>query len=261
MSKVNKWNQRTVPTNTKKVDTRAVSKKPDEKIQVERAVCPVSTMPRPIYTADMSMLSTVPYASARLQGISSPFCVDRVQLAKFNNFRVGCESTCDATTPFQSEYPNGHFLIGIGPAHNSSMGRRLNSPNFNAESGGYALSSNGIVGSTIWLCVGDQITLTYKPGECRHRRRIMDNTDYICITTDPFGGNAFSTVNQYSPDPSNPNITPSLAPEPVFGTQKIFRDSTETVFVAPWMAYQNLYIVESAAVGTFLRVVVLLSCD
>lgn len=234
-----------------KVDTRAISKRvPEKKRNVEEAA-------GSCYGQAAITLSTVPYPVSRLQSMRSPFTVDREMFRKFNNFG-DCPRTCgDGQFMPESDFP---FYISLGPANNSPMGKRLNSPLFNSESGGYALSMNGIVGGTMWLCVGDRITISYFPGECKRRRRVLDGEDFICITADPFGGNNTSFTNDYSKNEHTQLASPSLEPEPIFGTQRIYRNSSEIVDIAPWMAYQNVFLVENTAVGTFLRIVILACC-
>lgn len=243
----------------RRVDTTAFKKKHEESRDVARATVAANQM----CDRQLDFLSIVPYASARLQTMRSPFKIDKRILAKFNNFDTGdeeCDTTCSGIG-FQMKYPRGHFIIELGPATNAGLGERLNSPLFSNDSGGYALKVNGIVGATIWLCVGDLITVTYQPGDCRGTHQPQDLQDYLAITGDPFGGQPSAAFNQVSPAYTAANVVESLAPKPIFGTQKIYREQTVQFSVPPFLAFQRLFLVESAAIGTFVNVMVLNCCD
>lgn len=275
MSKVTKWNERTIPAK-RVVDVQSVPAKKKKKEDEEgpenkkRAIVVGDAQePRCIrddfkskYSclSDAGMMaSIVPYAASKNQALRSPFCVSRERLALFNNFNM--TDCVGQGTGIGPSYPLNHFCISHVPAHNTALGRRLNSSLFNVESGGYTLSVNGTGAAQIYLVVGDRVTFTYSPGDCRRRRRMSDEEDFICITTDRFGGGPFSFTNSFSPDPENSTYTPSLEPEPVFGTQRIYRGGTETLFVTPWMAWMELNLIESGAVGTYLRINVVRSDD
>lgn len=244
-----------VSSTPRRVDTTAFKKKNEESRDVAR----VTIAANQACDRQLDFLSVVPYPAARLQTMRSPFKVDKRILAKFNNFDTCDEEDCGIV--FQMKYPRGHFIIELGPATNAGLGERLNSPLFSNDSGGYALKVNGIVGATIWLCVGDLVTITYQPGNCRGTSQPQDLQDFLAITGDPFGGQPSAAINQVSPYYTSANMVESLGPKPIFGTQKIYREQTVQFSVPPFLAFQRLFLVESAAVATFVNVIVLNCCD
>jgi hypothetical protein len=270
MSKVRKLNH-ALPSNKTaahpRVEIGAVSTKRAvvDNEETPRAV----TAPMCLPAVDINMLSTVPFYSSRLQSMKSPFTVDKQILDQFNNMNSmnsfthgGCGSGDSYCNCPRFDTGNKRVTFTLGRSHDTPMGRRLNSKLFVVQSAGYQLAMNGIVGSPLWLCLGDRVDVHYCPGNARRRQNCdAQQKDYLCLSTDPFGGGPHSFTNEFDPAGYNPNFTPSLAAEPVFGTQKIFAGSTQTLAVAPWLSQGIYYMVESAAVGTFCPVIIMGCCN
>jgi hypothetical protein len=206
------------------------------------------------------MPNTNDFATAAGQQISTPFeLINYENLSMLNGFgAVINEATYNsdgAPGALGNPLLPNQFVVTLAPASSHPNRDYLLSPRFKGENLGYALSCNAASGRTIFLVVGQVVTIKWKPGNLR--RGTSAEHGNLVLTTNCIGGPPTNSVNSITNNPNEYLVSPAVAAAPFFGTRPIPPEDTYLLNVNEAMAYAPLYLVETQASFSVLRVVVL----
>ena len=243
---------RNIPT-THKEDTKGKKKRKTRQIGETSALTDLLPLNRGFVP------SINDFATAAGQQIPTPFeLINYENLAMLNGFgTVINESTyteIDEPGSIGKPLIPNNFLIQLAPASGHPNREYLRSPRFKGENKGYALSCNAATGRTLHLVVGQAVSINWRPG--RQRMGDIEEQGSLILTSNAIGGPPNNVVNSVLNNPTESVLTPTIAAVPFYGTRAITPRENYVLNVNEAMAYAPLYIVETAASFSTLRVVV-----